>query len=300
MEPGAGPTPVSRRRLLAMGGGAGAALVWSCRFDGLGGGRTTTGSEPVGERPAPEQGRLTSRPQPPGRGGPAPAPGLRPVGLRAERDGVVLVPAGYRPEHPAPLVVMLHGAGGNAQHGLAPLQDLADAAGLILLAPASLGRTWDLLVGGFGADVADIDAALARAFAEYAVDPAVVAVGGFSDGASYALSLGITNGDLFRAVVAFSPGFSSPGRAHGSPRIFVSHGTDDQVLPIESCSRRIVPRLQRAGYDVRYREFPGPHAVPPAIAKEAVTWLLAGRGEAPSPGTTGGTAGGRPAPPGVP
>jgi poly(3-hydroxybutyrate) depolymerase len=40
-------------------------------------------------------------------------------------------------EQPAPLVVMLHGAGGDAHGGLKLLMPLADAAGLILLAPAS-------------------------------------------------------------------------------------------------------------------------------------------------------------------
>ena len=33
---------------------------------------------------------------------------------------------------------------------------------------------------------------------------------GFSDGASYALSLGAANGDLFTHIAAFSPGFMRP------------------------------------------------------------------------------------------
>ncbi len=55
---------------------------------------------------------------------------------------------------------------------------------------------------------------------------------GFSDGASYALSIGLTNGDLFTHVVAFSPGFASPVTYTGKPPVFVSHGTHDEVLPI--------------------------------------------------------------------
>jgi phospholipase/carboxylesterase len=100
-----------------------------------------------------------------------------------------------------------------------------------------------------------------------------VAVGGYSDGASYALSLGIANGDLFSHVLAFSPGFLTPTGQRGSPRIFVVHGTRDRWLPIDSCSRRIVPRLERAGYEVLYREFEGGHVVPPGIAREAAIWL---------------------------
>jgi predicted esterase len=99
---------------------------------------------------------------------------------------------------------------------------LADEAGLVLLAPESRGTTWDVLRGGYGPDVAFIDRALEQTFGRYAVDPRRLAVGGFSDGASYALSLGITNGDLFGHVLAFSPGFMAPGgrgagRASSSP-----------------------------------------------------------------------------------
>ena len=147
--------------------------------------------------------------------------------------------------------------------------------GLILLAPGSHGPTWDLIPnrGRYGADIAAIDRALGHAFARCAVDTARVGVGGYSDGASYALSLGLANGDLFSHVLAFSPGFLAPTGHSGSPRIFVSHRTRDGWLPIDSCSRRIVPRLERSGYEVRYREFEGGHVVPPAIAREAASWF---------------------------
>ena len=220
-------------------------------------------------------GRLRARPTAPASAGP---PGLQPLGLGDGRDGLLYVPGGYRPERPAPLALMLHGAGGNAQGGLAPLLPLADQTGLILLAPDSRGRTWDLLLDDYGPDVELIDRALARTFERYTVDPARVATGGFSDGASYALSLGLTNGDLFSHVLAFSPGFAAPAARRGAPRLYISHGTQDAVLPIDACSRRIVPVVEQAGYDVRYHEFEGPHTVPPEIALEALDWFLDGPG----------------------
>jgi phospholipase/carboxylesterase len=149
----------------------------------------------------------------------------------------------------------------------------ADTAGVILLAPQSAGMTWDVVRGHYGPDVVLIDRALAHVFAHYAVDTTRLAIGGFSDGATYALSLGITNGDLFTHVIAFSPGFMVPVARRGAPRLFVSHGTKDQILSIDACSRRIVRRVRDGGYDVTYREFEGGHTVPPTIAREALAWL---------------------------
>jgi phospholipase/carboxylesterase len=200
--------------------------------------------------------------------------GLQPLMLGAARDSYLYVPVAYRTESSAPLVLLLHGAGGHARQGLELLRNLADATGIILLAPASRERTWDLLIDRrYGPDAIMIDRALEQTFSRYAIDPARLAIGGFSDGASYALSLGITNGDLFTHVLAFSPGFMAPAGRRGSPHVFVSHGTRDGVLPINSCSRKIVSQLQRADYEVRYREFDGGHTIPPEIALEAVHYF---------------------------
>src|SRR5918994_1982702 len=96
--------------------------------------------------------------------------GLQPLMLGAARDSYLYVPEGYRAERPVPLVLLLHGAGGHAQQGIDLLRSLADAAGLLLLAPASRDRTWDLLVDRrYGPDAAMIDRALEQTFSLYAV-----------------------------------------------------------------------------------------------------------------------------------
>ncbi|HEX2047035.1 MAG TPA: hypothetical protein VHF27_04675 [Acidimicrobiales bacterium] len=195
-----------------------------------------------------------------------------PPGLRTEEGVSVYVPAGYRPDVAAPLAVKLHGAGGDAKAALRPFLPLADAHGLLLLATDARRRTWDVIEGGFGPDVAVLDTALERVFATYAVDAERISVEGFSDGASYALSLGLVNGDLFRRVMAFSPGFMVVPETHGRPSVFVSHGVHDRVLPVDRCSRRLVPALTAAGYDVTYQEFDGGHTVPPEVAAEAEAW----------------------------
>lgn len=225
------------------------------------------------------QGRLEARPTAAG-GSSEVRYGEQPLGLDGGRDGVIYVPAGYRTGQPAPLMLCLHGAGGTGANALAGMRAHAERFGVLLVAPDARGRTWDVLLGGYGPDVEFIDQALALMFRRFAVDSTHVAVEGFSDGASYALSLGIANGDLFTHVIAFSPGFMAPPMQVGAPRLFISHGVHDQVLPIDHCSRRLVRTLDRAGYDLLYQEFEGPHRVPPEIAAEAMRWFLSPAGRA--------------------
>ena len=116
---------------------------------------------------------------------------------------------------------------------------LAETAGVVTLAPDSRYRTWDAVLEDFGPDVGFIDAALTWTFHRVNVDPARLTIAGFSDGASYALALGLTNGTLFRRVIAFSPGFLYARSTQGKPPVYVAHGTSDPVLPIDSTSRLI-------------------------------------------------------------
>jgi phospholipase/carboxylesterase len=156
------------------------------------------------------------------------------------------------------------------------LRELADEVGLVLFAPQSLGRTWDILEGGYGPDVESVQSGLDSVFEHVAIDVSRLGAGGFSDGASYALSLGLANGDLFTHVIAWSPGFVAAPEERGSPRIFVSHGVQDSILSIDRCSRVLVPRLRAAGHQVDYREFDGPHTLPPELARAAIEQLIAG------------------------
>jgi predicted esterase len=192
------------------------------------------------------------------------------------RPALMRVPAAWQPDKPAPLAIMLHGSGGNPEQALELLQPYAEAAGAIVVAIASQDYTWDGVLGYIGPDYDMIDGTLQWVFDRYPIDPGHLAIGGFSDGASYALAVVLANGNLFSHGIALSPGFVPQAGQQGKPLVFISHGTADQVLPITRCSRRIVPALQHRAYAVRYREFDGGHEIPSAIAFEAVQWWLAG------------------------
>jgi phospholipase/carboxylesterase len=228
-------------------------------------------SDREGARDAAE-GQLGARPQP----GPKPDKvlrGTRPLGLGERRDGLLHVPRSYDASRPAPLLVVLHGAGASGGDVLPWVVPLADARGFLILAPDSRASSWDVIRGGYGPDVRSVDRALRQVFERHAVDAKRIGVGGFSDGASYALSLGLINGLLFSDILAFSPGFMAPTLVEDAPRIFVSHGVHDTVLPIDRCSRALVPRLRAQGLAVDYREFSGGHVVPPEMVAASLEFL---------------------------
>lgn len=219
-------------------------------------------------RPA-AAGRLDSRPVAVPAALPYP-PGDHGLDLGPGSQARLLVPAGA--PAPGPLLVFFHGAGGSAAQSVSAVGQLAAARGALVLAPTSVASTWDLIAGGLGRDVAVLDAALEQVFARQPVTR--VAFGGFSDGASYALSLGVANGDLAGTVLAFSPGFVAAPGVTGRPRVWVSHGTGDRVLPVDRCGRRVVADLTRAGYAVTYEEFDGGHVVTPDLVAAALdAWL---------------------------
>lgn len=202
-------------------------------------------------------------------------PGIYDLRLGTNRDGLFYVPPNLSEAGPHPLIVMLHGAGDAARNVIPMLQAVADQFGIIVLAPESqASETWDIVEGAYGPDIAFIDSALEVTFGRFAIDPHRVAIAGFSDGASYALSVGLMNGDLFRDILAFSPSFAEPAQNIGKPRIFISHGDKDTVLPVESSGRRLAKELREAGYDVDYREFDGGHIAPPDLVIAAAKRFL--------------------------
>ena len=248
---------MTRRRFVGLGAAGAAALFAGGRWAAC----AATGGG----------GRMKARPGTPAQ---TVKPGVSDLGLAQGRDGSLYVPVGYDPAKPWPLLVMLHGANGRIP-GFRAFSRMASADGMVVLEPDARRQTWDFDFSGTGAgtDLAFLDRALAYVFARANVDPKRVALGGFSDGGSYALSAGLPNGDLFTHLIAFSPGFMQPPGRQGKPAIWVSHGTQDEILPVESSRDRIVPQLKQWGYAVHYREFVGPHGVTPDVAKESLRWF---------------------------
>ena len=215
-------------------------------------------------------GRLTATPTAPQL---SVATGLQALNIGASRDGQLFVPSTYSPSRPIPLLVLFHGAGGVSANWFGSYDDRGEAAGYAMLAIDSRSFDWDLVASGsYSYDLAFLDQALAHTFNRVAVDPKRIAVAGFSTGAAYALGIGLTNGDLFSNVISYTPVEMSGIDAHGTPRVFISHGRGD-ALPIDLAARPFVGQLRAAGYDVTLVEFDGGHIVPQRISDRAFEWL---------------------------
>ena len=201
------------------------------------------------------------------------------------RNGLLYVPLGHT--EPLPLLILLHKSGGSPKEwftGGESFAPYAEKGRFIILAPESPSPSWGTGPKTWGYDYVAINRALEEAFARCAIDRNRLAIGGFSDGASYALSLGLANGDVFGYIVAFSPGFIVKAHARGRlgrnnevqiPLVYIAHGTADNVLPIASTSRIFVSSLKKNGYTAELHEFSGSHHLSHQVVGQAMAWLTA-------------------------
>lgn len=157
--------------------------------------------------------------------------------------------------------------------------DYIQSQSMYMLCMASQGSTWDAIRTGFGHDLRNTDLALSHVLLTFP-QISTIAVSGFSDGASYALGVGLTNVDLFSHILAWSPGFIARGAAsfmqssNPLPKVFIAHGANDSVLPIARCSKRIAIQLRGNGNIIHFEEFAGEHEVPREIAIQALKYWL--------------------------
>lgn len=206
--------------------------------------------------------------------------GQTPLGLSDDgRDGVLFVPKSYRPGTAMPLVMMLHGFSGwgDGQKGVFAL---AEELGFIVIAPESRDITWGKEVPGFDADVRYLGAAYRHVISILDIDGEHVALGGQSDGAGYALTMGLAYGDVWNHLIILAGGgLIEPLRRKGNPKIFIAQGIKDTTMPPEVSGRKNAALLKKEKYDVTYREHAGGHRTPPDVTREAMLWFLGSGGK---------------------
>ncbi|MCP5059827.1 MAG: hypothetical protein GY937_24255 [bacterium] len=225
----------------------------------------------------------------------------RPEGLvwieQGPNRAVLLTPDEIDDTKTYPLITLLHGAGRQDELLLKGCRGEPERRQAFFLIPRSLHMTWDLIAlgvaGGAALDPAAGPPASDRPdvdFLEYAydliwrrfpIDPERQALLGYSDGASYGLGVGLSNPEIFSAVMAWAAGFlvidgnAIPEGAR-KPPIYLEYGTHDELFDFEQVAKPMQRNLEELGYDVSFHaDQGGRHWPSSTFQDEALDWLLA-------------------------
>lgn len=169
----------------------------------------------------------------------------------------LFIPSSYDGSKPAPMVVALHGMGGDENtmfdaYGRELTRD-AQAHGFIVAAPKGRDPA-SMYRGSAEQDVLDVMAEVER---EYKIDRSRVYLMGHSMGGYGTWSIAMDHPELFAALGPISGG----GDASGMVKIaaipqYVTHGDDDRTVNV-SASRTMVEAGKKAGAPITYVEVPG-------------------------------------------
>jgi polyhydroxybutyrate depolymerase len=159
------------------------------------------------------------------------------------RDYLIVVPDGYDPEVPTPLVFTFHGAGSNKEEQLAysAFAPMADRDTVLLVSPDALGeprRRWSpygVATAGIAGvnDLEFFEDLLADVEASFCVDTTRVHATGMSSGGYMTAAIACAYADRVAAaapVTATMWAEGACGEAAPMPYVYF-HGTDDPTVP---------------------------------------------------------------------
>jgi phospholipase/carboxylesterase len=196
---------------------------------------------------------------------------------------------------PQGLLILHHGRGAD-EADLLTLADVLDPERRLhvvtprapLSLPSSPGYHWYLVPRVGYPDPETFDAAR-RALAELhdelwqrtGLTAQQTVLGGFSMGTVMSYVLGFdAERPAPRGILAFSgfiptvEGWEPQLAQRAGVRVFIAHGTQDQVIPVEF-AREAASRLRDAGLQVDYHESQAAHHIDPREIPHAATWLRA-------------------------
>ena len=170
----------------------------------------------------------------------------------------LFIPEQYGFEKPSPLVVALHGMGGDENtlfdgYGAGALRREAARVGFMVVCPKGRDSA-SMYRGAAGQDVMDVLAEVER---DYPIDTKRIFLMGHSMGAYGTWSIAMAHPEVFAALGPISGGGDPAGMA-GIKHIpeYVVHGDDDRTVNV-SQSRRMVEAGKQAGANIVYREIAG-------------------------------------------
>jgi phospholipase/carboxylesterase len=193
-----------------------------------------------------------------------------------------------------PLLLLLHGYGSNEEDLFSFANELPEEYYVI-----SARAPFDMMYGSYAWYAINFDAdenkfsdiGQARAsrdiianfidelVAEYPIDANNVTLIGFSQGCILSYAVALSYPEKVQRVVAMS-GYFNPEIAvddytendFSKLKIFASHGTVDQVIPVE-WARKSIPMLQVLGIEIVFKEYMVGHGVAPQNFFDFKHWL---------------------------
>jgi predicted esterase len=171
----------------------------------------------------------------------------------------VFVPAAYDKSKTFPLVIALHGMGGDENsylqayaQGAFKLE--AEKHGYIVACPKGR-KPASMYLGDAEKDVMDVIAEVRR---DYNIDPDRIYLTGHSMGGYGTWSVAMSHPDVFAALAPISGGANNPAAMSKIAHIpvLVVHGDNDPTVPVER-SRVIVATGKKLGAEIKYIEVPG-------------------------------------------
>lgn len=113
----------------------------------------------------------------------------------------------------------------------------------------------------------------------YPIDSQKITLLGFSQGSVLCYAVALSHPEKIQKIVALSGYISEPileknyqNNDFSKLKIFASHGTVDQVIPVE-WARKIKPFLDNLGIESVYKEYPIGHGVSPQVFNDFRNWL---------------------------
>ncbi|MGH9751941.1 MAG: prolyl oligopeptidase family serine peptidase [Blastocatellia bacterium] len=189
------------------------------------------------------------------------------------------IPANYDAKKKWPMIVALHGMGGDensffAGHDNGAIRRVAEERGYIVVCPKGRGP-YSMYLASAERDVIDVINEMKR---DFSIDDDRVYLMGHSMGGYGSWSIAANNPDIFAAIGPISGGgtpFSRPKlKAITHVPWIVVHGDKDPTVPVEE-SRKMVRAGKELGVEIKYIEVPGGNhgdVVVPAF-KEIFDWF---------------------------
>ena len=193
---------------------------------------------------------------------------------------LLLVPETLTGGRTYPLITVFHGAGRQDEMLAKTFRHEPAERDALFLIPRSHHPTWDLIVGQGRADMDFLEFAYDLIYRRYPVDPARQAIIGYSDGASYGLSLGLSNPQIFSAVMGWAAGFKrieEPPAGSPKPRVLLEYGSHDPLFPFEQIALPMRADLEEEGYEVAFMVDKGGRHWPRGdFHSDALDWFFTG------------------------